>query len=132
MLREMRHFLLSSAILMALSATPLSGQTFGEIAGKITDASGAIVPEATVTAINTATNASRQTVSTVTGDYSFPSLPPGTYNVRVEKPGFKTDERKNVQVSVQQSVRLDFTLAVGQVSETISVEIGRASCRERV
>ncbi len=112
---------LTTVVLGAFSL-PLFAQTFGEITGRVSDASGAAAPEAIVTATNTSTNASRRTASTVTGDYALPSLPPGTYNIRVEKPGFKVDETKNVEVSVQQSVRLDFTLAVGQVSESISVE----------
>ena len=110
-------------ILFGAMIQPIFAQTFGEITGKISDASGAAAAGgAAVTAINISTNASRRTVSTETGDYGFPSLPPGTYNVRVEKSGFKADETRNVQVSVQQSVRLDFTLTVGQVSESISVE----------
>src|SRR4051794_39984172 len=97
------------------SALPVFGQTFGEITGRITDASGAAVPQVAVTATNISRNAVRQTVTTDTGDYSFPALLPGTYNVRVEKSGFKVSESINVPVSVQQSVRLDFNLAVGQV-----------------
>src|SRR5689334_10034429 len=113
--------LLTAAVLGA-AALPAFGQTFGEITGRITDASGAAAPGAAVTAINASTNASRQTISTEAGDYGFPSLPPGTYTVRVEKSGFKTDQVTNVQVSVQQVVRQDFTLTIGQVSESISVE----------
>src|SRR3954447_21501307 len=113
----------AAAVLCAAALTlPVFAQTFGEITGRVTDASGAAAPDVAVTATNVSTNASRRTVTTETGDYSFPSLPPGTYTVRVEKSGFKVTESKNVPVSVQQSVRLDFTLIVGQVSESISVE----------
>ncbi|HEY1336364.1 MAG TPA: TonB-dependent receptor, partial [Bryobacteraceae bacterium] len=110
------------ALLPAILALPAFAQTFGEITGRVTDASGAAAPDVSVTATNVSTNASRQTITTETGDYSFPSLPPGVYTVRAEKSGFKVSESKNVPVSVQQSVRLDFTLTVGQVSESISVE----------
>src|SRR4051794_10365240 len=116
-----RFYALAVAV-SAVLAVPAFAQTFGEITGKVTDASGAAAPGAIVTAVNTGNKASRQTGSGVAGDYGFPSLPPGTYNVRVEKSGFKTDETRNVQVSVQQVVRLDFGLVVGQVSESISVE----------
>ena len=113
----------AAAVLCAAAfALPVVAQTFGEITGRVTDASGAAAPGAAVTATNMSTNAARQTVTTETGDYTFPSLPPGTYTVRTEKSGFKVTETKNVSVSVQQSVRLDFTLTVGQVSESISVE----------
>jgi hypothetical protein len=86
----MKHHLRIAAVLLAaFFALPVSAQTFGEISGRVTDASGAAAPGVAVTAINVNTNASRQTVTTDTGDYSFPSLPPGVYTVRVEKTGFK-------------------------------------------
>src|SRR6476646_268891 len=85
------------------------------------DASGAAITGAMVTISNTETNASRTASSTDAGVYAFPSIPPGTYDIRVEKSGFKTDTAKHVVVQVQQSARLDFTLTVGQVSESIEV-----------
>ena len=113
---------LLSAILLLTAALPTSAQTFGEITGRVTDTSGAGAPAANVTVTNINTNAARQAVTAQSGDYSFPSLSPGTYNLRVEKTGFKTDEAKNVLVEVQQTIRLDFSLTVGQVSESITVE----------
>ena len=110
-------------VLLGLAlAAPVFAQTFGEITGRVSDSSGAAAPGATVTATNTSTNAIRQTVSTASGDYALPSLPPGTYHVKVEKTGFKTEENRNVQVAVQQTVRLDFGLTVGQISESVTVE----------
>src|SRR5689334_7140651 len=122
----MKHLLRLALCAGLLFTLPGFGQTLGEITGRIVDASGAAAPEVSVSAINTSTNATRQTVTTTTGDYSFPSLPLGTYTVRSAKPGFKADETRNVQVSVQQSARLDITLSVGQVSESISVEASAA------
>src|SRR5258707_1253703 len=109
-----------AAVFLGMLALPAFAQTFGEITGKVSDASGAAAPGAVITATNPSTNATRQTVSGEAGDYTFPSLLPGTYNLRVEKSGFKVDETKNVQVSVQQVVRLDFALVVGQVSSTLN------------
>ena len=108
------------------SILPLFGQTLGEITGQISDATGATVSAATITAINTATNASRVATSNESGLYSFPSLPPGLYNMRVEKPGFKSTTSSNLEVQVQQTVRMDFTLSVGQISESIEV-VGAAA-----
>jgi hypothetical protein len=108
--------------LLALSAIPALGQTFGEITGRVSDASGGAVPAATITLTNISTNAIRSTVSTDSGDYTFPSLPPGMYKIKTEHPGFKAATSNNVEVQVQQTVRLDFTLQVGQVSESIEVE----------
>ena len=96
------------------------GQTFGEITGRVADSSGAAVATAAITATNANTNAARQTASSSTGDYAFPSLSPGNYVVRIEKPGFKA-ETSRVEVAVQQTVRLDFNLQVGQVSESVEV-----------
>jgi hypothetical protein len=112
---------MSSAILVALSAIPLSAQTFGEITGHIADTSGAAVPATNVFLTNVATSAIRTAVSTDSGDYTFPAVAPGFYNVRVEKTSFKIASSSNVQVQVQQTLRLDFALEVGQVSESIEV-----------
>ena len=106
----------------ALCCFPLGAQTLGEITGQITDASGAAVPNASITLTNVATEAARQTVSTGSGDYSFLSLPPGSYNVKAEKSGFKTAISQGVTVQVQQTVRLDLALAIGQLTESVTVE----------
>src|SRR5215475_4624196 len=102
-------------VALALSAAllPMFSQTLGEITGQISDATGASISSANITITNTATNASRSAISNEAGVYSFPSLPPGIYNVRVEKTGFKTATSNNVEVQVQQTVRLDIALAVG-------------------
>jgi len=116
-----KRSLVSFATLVALSVVPVCAQTFGEITGHISDPSGAAVPAVDIFLTNTATNAVRTAVSTDAGDYTFPSVAPGIYNVRVERPAFKTASSNNVQVQVQQTVRLDFTLQVGQVTESIEV-----------
>ena len=100
---------------------PLLGQTLGDISGQVTDPSGAGVPNSAVTLTNTATNAVRTAESSGDGLYTFNSVPPGVYNIKVEHPGFRTVSSTNVQVQVQQSLRLDLTLQVGQVSETVEV-----------
>src|SRR4051812_40844568 len=104
-----------------LAATPAFSQTLGEITGQVTDSTGAAVPGAKITATNAGTNATRDAVSNDSGVYSFPALQPGTYNVRVEKSGFKTVTRANIQLEVQQNARVDFELPLGQVSETMEV-----------
>jgi hypothetical protein len=112
----------ASAMLFVFAAMPIGAQTFGQVTGQITDSSGAAVPDAAITLKNTATDAVRRTVSTASGDYSFPSLPPGTYGIQAEKQGFKRSESNNVTVQVQQTVRLDLTLSIGQVNESVIVE----------
>src|SRR5713101_7152482 len=98
-----------------------SAQTFGEITGEVKDQSGAVAPNASVTATNTATNASRNTRSNEAGIYSFPDLVPGPYQVKVEAPGFQPMVRSNIELQVQQTARIDFTLTVGQATQTIEV-----------
>jgi hypothetical protein len=93
----------------------------GEITGRVSDPSGAGVPDSALTLTSTATGAVRQANSGSDGFYSFPSLPPGFYTLKAEHPGFKVSTSNNVEVQVQQTVRLDFTLQVGQVSESVEV-----------
>src|SRR5215471_11737476 len=103
---------------LLLSGLSLIGQTLGDISGQVADPSGAGVPNSVVTLTNTATNAIRSASTNEQGLYTFTSVPPGIYSLKVEHPGFKTTT-SNVEVQVQQSVRLDMTLQVGQVSESI-------------
>ena len=105
----------------SLSGLSLAGQTFGEITGRVSDPTGAGVPSSVLTLTNTNTNAVRQTDSVGDGFYTFPSVPPGIYNVKTEHPGFKVLTSNNVEVQVQQTVRLDFTLQVGEVSQSVEV-----------
>src|SRR6266516_1873951 len=106
---------------MALSACCLYAQTFGEVTGRVTDPSGAVIPGASVTLTNVNTNAVRNVLTTEAGAYTFPSIAPGFYRLRTELPGFKAAAREPFEVQVQQVVRLDITLELGQISETVEV-----------
>src|ERR1051325_10083033 len=97
------------------------GQTFGEITGEVKDSAGAVVVGARVTVTNTATAATRETVTTGAGVYSFPAMQPGVYDIQVEHPGFRRSLRSAVELQVQQTARIDFVLEVGQVNESIQV-----------
>jgi hypothetical protein len=114
------------ATVLLLSGLPLLAQTFGEITGRVSDPSGAGVPDSTITLTNNSTNAVRQTQSGSDGIYSFPSLAPGIYSIRTEHAGFKGAMSNNVEVQVQQTVRLDLTLEIGQTSESIEVTAAAA------
>jgi hypothetical protein len=98
-----------------------SAQTGGEIAGEVRDPSGATAPNATVTVTNTETNVSRSTTTNASGIYSFPGLTPGMYQVKVALAGFGPVVKTGVQLQVQQTARIDFTLAVGQTTQMIEV-----------
>src|SRR5215471_19772224 len=97
----MRFVLILTGLGLPFSAA--WAQTFGEITGEVHDQSGAAAPNAAVTATNTATGASRSTTSNDVGIYSFPSLVPGTYQVRVELAGFQTMVRTCIELEVQQT-----------------------------
>jgi len=80
---QVRRLLLLSTMFGAISAIPVSGQTFGEITGRISDPTGAAIPAAQITLTSVATNAVRVAASTDSGDYTFPAVAPGGYNVKV-------------------------------------------------
>ncbi len=94
----------------------------GIINGTITDLSGASVPDARVTATNTATSISFATRSTSSGDFSIPTLPVGTYQLRVEKQGFKAAMRSGITVSAGGTVTVNAQLEVGAVTESVNVD----------
>ncbi len=104
-----------------MAGAGVSAQTVGEITGEVKDPSGANVSSASVTATNTATNVSRSTATNSAGVYSFPDLAPGTYQVKVVAPGFDTVVKTKIELQVQQTARIDFTLSVGQTTQTIEV-----------
>src|SRR2546428_8388473 len=108
--------------ILVLSVSPALAQTDGSISGVIRDASGAVIPGAMVTVTNPATNQVRSAISNEAGVYNFPVLQPGKYNIKVELPGFRTITQNDVELQVQFAARIDFTLQVGDVSQTVEVE----------
>jgi hypothetical protein len=111
--------------LLALSAVPaLLGQSAGTgaLTGTVTDPSGAIVPNVTVTLTNPETGQERTATTGADGAYRFSLLPPGTYKIRFTATGFKTSEVPSVTVNVTETPVLNRTLEVGGQAETISVE----------
>ena len=105
----------------ALTTSVAFSQTSGEINGEIKDPSGAAVPAVPVTVTNSATNVSRSTITNSAGIYSFPDLVPGSYQVKAAAPGFDVQIKTNIQLQVQQVAKIDFTLVVGQSTQTIEV-----------
>src|SRR6185437_320591 len=93
----------------------------GTILGAVRDSSGAPVPSAPVRIESTATGVTRNLTTTTDGLYEAPSLPPGAYSVSVEATGFKKVTAGNVQLNVDEKARVDLTLEVGSVNETVEV-----------
>lgn len=109
------------AVLFTGLAAMCNAQTYAEVSGEVRDPSGAVIAGAKVVLTNVATNAIREAVTNEAGIYNIPLVPPGVYNMRVEKEGFKTVTRQNIELQVQQNARIDFDMSVGQVTESIEV-----------
>ena len=98
-----------------------AGNATAEITCTVTDSSGAVVVGAAITASDPVKGIRRTAVGNERGEYRVLSLPPGTYSVKVEAPGFTAQQKDNVEVTVGETANLNFALQVGQISETVSV-----------
>jgi hypothetical protein len=107
-----------------LIARVASAQTFGQVTGIVTDSTGGVLPSATITVTNTQTGAVVTQQANSAGNYVFPNLLPGTYSVKVDMDGFRSVAR-NMELQVAQTIRLDFKLELGTLSETV-VAVGTA------
>lgn len=108
-------------LLCGFVAASIAQTTNGTITGTITDPSGAAIGGVQVQVTRQDTAEQRTATTADNGTYIIPQLPPGTYNVTVEKQGFATESRPGVQLLVNQSATLDFKLSVAAVSQTIEV-----------
>src|SRR5216683_4386270 len=119
--RRFLSLFLSFAIFFSASVFMQGQSTYGSITGSVTDPSGAAIADAQVTLTNLGTAEKRTQPTGADGLYSFVNLIPGNYRIDVEKQGFKHFTRQPIAVEVQQTVRIEAALVVGQVSETIEV-----------
>jgi hypothetical protein len=108
-------------VLFASLSCLWSQTTSTTILGTVEDTSGSVVGGAKVTLTNVRTGVKADTISTSTGDYTFPLIDIGEYTVSVEMNGFKSTSRTGVLVQINEKVRVDFKLEVGQVSERVQV-----------
>ena len=93
----------------------------GTITGTISDPTNAVIPGVSVVATNAETGAKYETISTETGNFTLPQLPPGTYQLSAELPGFKKYIRQGITVLVAQTLRLDVGLQVGAATDEVTV-----------
>ena len=115
------------AMLLGASALPAFGQIDrGAIAGRILDASGAVVPSATVTITNKATGVVVNTPVDADGEYQVLTLIPGTYSVKVTAAGFDSVLRDDIHLHVQDHLSVNFALKVGSVTTQIVVTGGES------
>ncbi|MEP7343205.1 MAG: TonB-dependent receptor [Acidobacteriota bacterium] len=111
--------LVAAMLLLALSVQAQQGR--GTIFGTVKDASGAVVPDATISITNTATNIDTTTVSNDSGYYSVPNLQVGAYKVTATKGGFKKHLQSGLTLEVDQKAQVDITLETGAVTEVMEV-----------
>ncbi|MGH9377364.1 MAG: carboxypeptidase regulatory-like domain-containing protein [Terriglobia bacterium] len=110
------------AVVCVFPPSALGQAVNGSVVGTVTDSSGAVVPHAKVTITNLGTNVSEPAMTDGNGYYSFPDLPPSTYKVAVAKQGFTSVVRSGVSLLVNSTMRVDFTLNPGQVTQTVTVQ----------
>ncbi len=115
-------------LLACASGAIANAQTFrGAISGTVTDASGAIVPNAKVSSISNATSVELNTASTADGVFSFQDLPLGTYTIKVSAPGFESVTVERVEVTAGSVYALPVKLTVGQTTSTVEVSAAAVS-----
>ncbi len=113
---------LAFALMVLLDSAAAFGQAnTGSIVGTVHDGSGAVLPGVTVTIRNEGTNVGRTVVTTASGDYSAPLLPPGNYGITAELQGFDRAVFRNVQLQVNQTVRMNMVLTVAALQEVVDV-----------
>jgi Carboxypeptidase regulatory-like domain len=112
------------ALFLAAATAALDGQTVtGEISGSVVDSSGAAVTGSAVTLTNDMSSQVRSVQTGASGDFTFPELIPGSWSLRIMKPGFKTYEEKAIQVSATERVALhQIQLELGNVNTTVEVQ----------
>jgi hypothetical protein len=99
-----------------------SGQIVsGSIVGTVADASGGTIPGVKVTATNEETNLTRETLTNDSGYFAIPSLPPGRYRVAASQPGFKSAQVSGIELLIDQTVRVDLKLEVGNITDQITI-----------
>jgi len=115
--------LLAVCLLASANAFAQGGgaSTTGSINGKVVDSSGGVLPGVTVSATSPSAMGVQSSVTDTGGNYRFPALPPGTYTVSFELPGFNTLKRENIQIAMGFTATVNVELAVASLQETVTV-----------
>jgi hypothetical protein len=122
-----RRFLVASLVFAFVTDAAKAQILYGSVVGFVRDASDAAVAGAKVHITNTQTNESREAETGVDGSFTLPAVQSGTYEIRVSREGFQTYIRKDVNVSINSTVRVNVSLQVGAVNESVSVSAQAAS-----
>src|SRR5262249_55651121 len=109
------------ALLLCAPAISFGQAVYGSISGTVTDATGAVVPNAKITITDAGRGVSYSTATNESGNYAQTHLIAGYYEVRAEAAGFETSVQRNVKVEVDAVTQVNARLTVGSVGETVSV-----------
>ncbi|RPI21971.1 MAG: TonB-dependent receptor [Acidobacteria bacterium] len=121
-MRQTTYWIAVALALALASLAPVAAQVLtSPVSGTVTDQSGGVVPDATVTLTNVQTNAAETVVTNDSGAYTFPQVLPGVYNVSAELPGFKRARVEQVRVEVSTPATVDLRMEVGGVTEEVVV-----------
>jgi len=107
--------------LMLTAVFQAHAQSSGSLFGSITDQTGAVIPNASLTLTNDATRAQQSTVTDSVGHYKFSVVPVGTYTLKVNAPGFTPLEQTGIVVTIHSASTQDLTLQIGNQAETVTV-----------
>jgi Carboxypeptidase regulatory-like domain/TonB-dependent Receptor Plug Domain len=107
--------------LLCVTVAVASGQTSGTLTGRVTDATGNYIPNASVTVTNTGTGEQHTTATNQSGVYALYDLLVGKYDISVSSTGFKSSTKSGVQLSVGDNLAINFQLEVGSVTESVKV-----------
>lgn len=107
--------------LLGLAGTGIAQQTSATLVGTLTDANGAVVMNARIKVTNMATGSAREAFSDGNGNYSFTFLPAGEYELTITATGYKTRRIVRLALQVSQTLRQDFAMEIGEVSELVNI-----------
>src|SRR6266404_2867191 len=124
----MRVPALAACLFLVFSSSVLLAQsTNASLTGRITDPSKGAIADAKIGAVRAGANIRYETTTNTSGEYYLANLPPGLYQIEIEKPGFKKLIKPDVILHVQDALAIDFEMAVGSASESITVDTASAT-----
>src|SRR5438552_6425259 len=115
---------LAALLLLSLASALRAQSTNASLTGRVSDPQKALIVDAKVAVISASTNVRAETTTNGSGEYYFANLAPAVYRIEIEKPGFKRLVKPDLIFHVQDALKLDFEMTLGDVSETVTVEAG--------
>jgi hypothetical protein len=122
-----RCWILSGALATVLSVAAWAQTQLATVSGTITDPSGAVVPEVSITIVSQGTGLKRSALTDTAGEYRFAGLPTGKYSLRIEKPGFQSQTREGIELNSAAEVTINSQLAIGDLSQETTVNASAAA-----